>query len=211
MPRRSARLALVVAGLAVVGLTLPASAGSAPAKLVVTDPAGDSHAAPFAAMTGGADELVKMTWTSTGKTTKRKVGKKVVTTYTPKNLVVVLETAGDIDTGGATQYDIEGNSVGCGDFYLYVAPGSALEGVFGSCADDDTVDFGSATFAVAGKTITFTIPLGSVPGLTAGKTVTGLNAYTGNVDPITGEVGPVIIGGTLANDSVPSDAAFKIV
>ena len=211
MPRTSVRLALAAAGLAAFGLALPASAGAAPTKLVVADPATDSAAAPFASLTASADELTKMTWTTTGTTTKKKLGRKTIVTYTPKNLVVVLETAGDIDTSGTTQYDVEGSADGCGDFYIYVAPGAALEGVVGSCADDDAVDFAATTFAVAGKTITFTVPLGSVPGVKAGKSITGLNAYTGNVEPITGEVGPVLFGGTLANDSVSSDKSFKIV
>ncbi|HUR14260.1 MAG TPA: hypothetical protein VM097_07180 [Mycobacteriales bacterium] len=209
--RRTARLSLVLAGCAALGLAVPAHAGSAPAKLVVTDATDDALSAPLTALTGGADELAKMTWTSTGTTTKRKVGKKTVTTYTPKNLVVILETAGDIATDGTTQYDVEGSSDGCGDWYVYVTPGAALEAVFGSCDDDDSVDFGSASFAVAGKTITFTIPLGSVPGLKAGKSVTGLNAYTGFVDPVTGDLGPVFLGADGATDTAPSDAAFKIV
>ena len=196
MRRTPVRLALAAAGLAALGMALPASAGSAPAKLVVTDAAGDAF---------------KMTWTTTGTTVKKKVGRKVVTTYTPKKLVVVLETAGDIDTAGTTQYDVEGTADGCGDFYFYVAPGSALEGIAGSCPDDDSVDFAAVTYVISGKTITFTIPLGSVPGLKAGKKVSGLNAYTGQVDPITGEVGPVLFGGTLATDTVSSDATFTIV
>ena len=211
MPSTPLRLALVAAGAAALGLALPAHAGSAPAKLVVTDAATDSVAGPFKALTASADELTKMTWTTSGTTTKRKVGARTVTTYTPKKLLVTLETAGDIDTSGTTQYDIEGTSDGCGDFYVYVSPGAALESVAGSCADDDAIDFAETTYAVAGKTITFTIPLGSVPGLKAGKAVSGLNAYTGNVEPFTGEGGPVLFGGTLANDSVASDASFKIV
>jgi hypothetical protein len=211
MRRTSARLSLAAAGLAALGLALPAHAGAVPAKLVVTDAAGDAFSGPLSALTGGADELTKMTWTTTGTTVKKKVGKKVVTTYTPKNLVVVLETAGDIDTTGATQYDVEGTADGCGDFYMYVAPGSLLEGIAGSCGDDEAVDFASTTYAVAGRTITFTVPLGSVTGVKAGKKITGLNAYTGQVDPVTGELGPVLLGGTLATDSVASDATFAIV
>ena len=59
MRRSSARLALAAAGFAAAGLALPASAGVAPAKLVVSDPADD-------ALVGGADDIVKLTWTTTG-------------------------------------------------------------------------------------------------------------------------------------------------
>lgn len=206
--RRTARLSLAVAGLAAFGLALPASAATAPTTLVITDPAGDSLAP--ATLTRGTDDIVKLTWRTSGTTTSKMVGKKVVKTYTPKALVVVVETTGNIDTSGTTQYDIEGVAAGCGGFYLYVAPGAAMESVYGSCADDDATDFSATTFVVAGKTLTFTIPLGSVPGIKAGGALTGLSAYTGNVDPVTGEFGPVLVGGLLANDDVSSDATYKI-
>lgn len=201
--RSHARLALAAAGVAALGLALPAHAASAPTKLVITDDAGD-------ALAGGSDDAVKLTWTTSGTSTTKKVRGRAVTTYTPKNLVVTLETADAIDTSGTTQYDIEGTADGCGDFYLYVTPGSALEGLFGSCADDDTVDFAGSSFAVSGKAIAFTIPLRSAPGIDAGKTLSGLDAYTGSVDPITGEVGLVAIGGTLSNDTIASDDVYKI-
>jgi hypothetical protein len=203
MRRTSVRLALAAAGLAAVGLAVPAGAASAPSKLTFTDESGD-------ALVGGSDDAVKMTWTTSGTTTKKKVRGRTVTTYTPKNLVVTLETAEAIDTSGTTQYDIEGAADGCGDFYVYVAPGSALEGLIGSCGDDDAVDFAGSSFEVKGNAIVFTVPLGTVPGIAAGKTLTALDGYTGSVDPVTGEIGAVLIGGTLANDTIATDSAYKI-
>jgi hypothetical protein len=207
MRRATVRLSLVAAGLAAIGLAMPASAGSAPTKLVITDPAGDSNADAFQSLEGDADDIVKLTFTTTGATTTKKVGKKVVKTYTPKVLVITLETLGNIMTSGATQYNIEGSADGCGNFYLYVAPGTAMESFSGFCADDDAADFAGADYKIAGKTITFTVPLGSVPGIKAGSKLDGLRAYTASVEPVTGELGPWPV---LVNDETDGEAVYKV-
>ncbi|MCU1673385.1 MAG: hypothetical protein JWN77_1498 [Frankiales bacterium] len=206
MRSAAARLALAAAGLSVIGVAGASHAAAGPvgpSKVVVTDPSGDALGLP------GGDDIVSVTYTSAGMTTK--ATKKTKAAYTPKSLMITLEVADAITTDGTVQYDVEGELAGCGGFYLYVAPGAATEALSGSCADDDTVDFAASTYAVSGKTISFTIPLGSVPGAKAGGSVSGLFAYTGAVDPVTGEVGPVLIGANpLDNDEASSDAVYKI-
>ena len=202
MRRTPVRLALAAAGLAAAGLALPASAGAAPQAVTFTDASGD-------ALMGTADDIVKVTYTTTGTTATKKVGKKTVTTYTPKNLVVVVETAGDIDTSGTTQYDVEGTVPGC-SFYLYVTPGSVLESPVGSCGEGETGSFDALTTTVKGKTLTFALPLKAVPGMKAGAKLSDLYAYTGSVEPITGELGPVAFGPVLPNDDAESDRVFTI-
>jgi hypothetical protein len=197
------RLLACAASAAMVGLAAQAGAAAAvpgPKSLSFTDPAGDDKI-------GASSDIVKVTYATQGLTSK--VGKKTV--YTPKRLVMTIETAGDISSNGTVQYDIEGNLPGCGDFYLYASPGAVLEFLASSCGDDDTVEFDGSSFEVKGKTITFVVPLGSIPGATVGKSVTALHAYTGLVDPVTGEVGPVLIGSNpLENDGASSDASYKI-
>lgn len=202
MRTATARLSLAAAGLAVLGLVGAAGAAApvvGPSTLVVTDAAGDGLRQP-------GDDIVKLTYTTTGAT--KKVGTK--TTYTPKALVVTLETASSIATNGTVQYDIEGALPGCGDFYFYITPGAALEGIYGSCGDDDAASFEGVETVVKDKTLTFTIGLGSVTGFKAGAAMSAISAYTGAVDPVTGELGAVAFGGTLSNDDVSSDATYKI-
>lgn len=203
MRTSTARFALAAAGLAVVGLVggahaaTPAPAG--PKTLVVTDATAD-------AVTNHGDDIAKLTLTTSGTT--KKVGKKLV--YTPKALLVSIETAAAIPADGTVQYDIEATTDGCKSFYMYATPGSKLDPLGSASCDDKAATFAGSTYSVKDKTITFTIPLGDGPGFAAGKSLTAIDAYTGHVDPVTGEVGPVIIGGTLSNDDVATDAAFKI-
>ncbi len=195
-----ARTALAAAGLAVIGLVGSASAGtpSVGAKpLVITDPAGDSFGQP-------GDDLVKMTWSTTGTGTGK--------AYKPAALVVAVETSGKVGATSSLQYNVEGTVAGCGDFYFYTSPGSALldGSAFGSCADDDSVDFTNAEVTSTDTTVTFTLPLGSVAGFKAGNAISGLVGYVGIVDPVTGEFGPAFLGADGASDVVSSDATYKI-
>ena len=197
------RLCVAAAGLAALGLVSAASAGTpvpGPRTLVITDASGDSLGA-------AGDDIAKVTYSTTG--TKAKVGTKIV--YTPKALTMTIQTTEPISTDGSVQYNLEGNLRGCGDFVLYVAPGATLEGLAGTCFDDESVTFANTTYAVSGSKITFRIPLKSVPGAVAGGVLTGLFAYTGTVDPVTGEVGTVVIGpNPLDNDEISSDKNYKI-
>lgn len=197
---RTARLALVAAGLAAVGFAVPSGAAtpaptsSAPKTLTFTDPSGDGKLP--------GDDIVKVAYTTTGTTAK--VGKKTV--YTPKNVVMSIETAAPISTNGYLQYTVQGVIDGCGEFYLGSAPGSELDTISAACPDDDSVDFAAATYEVKGNTITFTVPVDST--FKAGTKIATPSAYVGVVDPITGELGPSFF--FVADDSAASDADYTI-
>lgn len=196
------RLAVCTAALLLAGLAVPSSAAPAagPKTVSFTDPAGDDKISK-------TSDIVKVTYTTQGTTAK--VGKK--TTYTPKRVAISVEVAGAIAGDGTVQYDVEGNVPGCGDFYLYASPGSELDPLGSSCGDDDTIEFSSAAYEVKGSTITFTVPLKSVPGFEVGKVISALNAYTGTVEPVTGEGGAVLLGSSpLENDGAGTDATYTI-
>lgn len=191
------RLSLVAAGAGLLCAAQVAGAATSagPKVLSFTDESGDSLGVP-------GDDITKVTWTTTGK----KVGK----TYTPKNLVISLDLASAVGDG-TVQYNVEGAVGGC-SFFLYATPGAALSGdnASGACSEDDTVDLG-ATWAANGSRVTFTLPLGATPDFKAGKSVSGLYAYTGTVDPVTGEIGNTLPGSTpLDNDQAESDKSYKI-
>jgi hypothetical protein len=210
--RRTARLSLVLAGCAALGLAVPAHAGSAPSVLTFSDPGGDSKLGPAGALLGTGDDITKVTWTTTGTTTSRRVGRKVVKTYTPKNAVVTIQTAGPIDTSGHTLYNVYATADGCGQFLYSVAPGTQMDSSYSYCTDDDSVDGGGVTTVVKANTISFTIPLKSVTGFVANKTLTSLSAFTGTCDPIGGLFCPTALAEStpLDNDTATTDAAFKI-
>ena len=195
---RTARLALVAAGLAAVGFAVPSGAAtttsSGPKALVFTDEAGDGVAP--------GDDITKVTYTTSGTTAK--VGKKTV--YTAKNLVFTIETAAPVVSTGYVQYNVQGVVDGCGEFYLGAAPGSALDTISAACPDDDTVDFAAATYEVKGNTITFTVPLDGT--FKKGVKIDTPYAYTGLVDPVTGELGPSFF--FVANDDAASDGTYTI-
>lgn len=214
MRTTTARLALAASGLAVLGVVGGAHAAlpvPGPKTLTVVDPSGDGKVA--------GDDITKVTYSTTG--TRSKVGKKLV--YKPKALTMAIETATPIVTDGSMLYEVEGNVPGCGSFYLNVSPGAALELLFGSCSDDSTVDFSGSSFAVSGKTLTFTVPFGEADGFKAGSTVTDVLAYTGTVDPVTGIVGPSTVNGhdpfagtpgeghvDVSNDLAKTSSPYKI-
>lgn len=204
----TARLALGTAGLAVLGLVggagaaAPAAAG--PKTLVVTDAAGDK-------LGGTNGDIVKVTYTTTGLKGVKKVGKKSVPTYTAKNLVIRLEMADAIDTKGTTEYEVDADLADCNSFNVYYTPG--VDGSEGAGCSTGAIGSSSSTGVdvpvINGKTITWTIPFSSVPGvLKAGASIDGISAFTALVDPVTGFVGPYFVG--PANDDASTDTAYKV-
>lgn len=204
----TARLSLVAAGLAVVGLVGGAHAATPaapkPKSLVITDPSGD-------AMPGTKGDIVKVTYTTTGKTTVKKVRNKPVTTYTPDKLVLTIETADPVDTSGTTTYEIDSEVAGCDSgFDVWSTPGvDGSEG--GGCTNADPADPTSFTDegldgapTVAGKTLTFTFHFNGFSGkqVKAGATISGVHAYTALVEPVVGFIGPYLVDTALANDNL---------
>jgi hypothetical protein len=208
---RPTRLALVVAGLGALVLSLPASAATAPTTLVLTDAAGDQ-----APQTKG--DITKVTYTTVGKTSTRKVGRKVVKSYAPEALVITLETADAIDTSGTTTYEVDSDVAGCDSMNVYFTPGvDGSEG--GGCYIGDPADPTAGTSegldgppTVTGKTMTFTLHFKGFSGkqVKAGTTISGIHAYTALVEPVTGIFGPYFLDTALANDNLETDSTYKV-
>jgi hypothetical protein len=208
MRRPSARAALVVGAASALALTLPASAATGPSTLVLTDPTGD-------APPGLHGDITKLTYTTTGKTVTKKVGRKVTKVYTPRTLLITLTTADPIDTSGTTMYEIDSDLAGCeGGFNVWYTPGvDGSEG--GGCANgsfpNGTTDGVDGPPTVAGSTLTFAIPFNALPTVfKAGAAISGIDAYTGAVEPVMGLVGPYLVDPALGNDELKTDTVYKI-
>jgi hypothetical protein len=230
MPGTTVRLSLAAAGLAVVGLVGGATAAPAtatgPKSLVLSDPSGD-------AVPGMTGDITKVTYTTSGTTTVKKVGKRSVATYTPKALVVSMVMADAIDTTGAVVYEADAKVDGCGTLSLYAQfgvtgavndPSGGLLGCGGSGSLDPTgaVPAPAAgllassstsltvTPTVVGKTITWTLDFSEAPAvLKAGASITGFDVYTALSDPVLG-FGPYLFDSTFYSDQVASDSTYKI-
>lgn len=209
--RSQARLALAAAGIAALGLALPAHAAGTPATLVLTDPAGDQK------VPVGHGDITKVTYTTAGTTTTKRVGGKTVTTYTPTKLVVTMTTADALDTTGTTEYEVDGALAGCDSFDLYFTPGvSGSEGGgcyhAGSSPTSSTSEGVDGPPTVTGNTLTWTVPFASISSraLKAGAVISGIDAFTATVEPVQGFIGPYLIDAALDNDELASDASFKV-
>jgi hypothetical protein len=208
MLRPSARATVVVAAAAMLALTLPASAATGPSTLVLADPTGD-------APPGLHGDITKLTYTTTGRTVTKKVGRKVTKVYTPTTLLITLTTADPIDTSGTTMYEIDSDLAGCANsFNLWFTPGVAgSEG--GGCSNGSGLTSPAEGLdgppTVAGSSLTFALSFKALPGvLKAGATISGIDAYTGVVEPVTGIVGPYLLDPALGNDELTTDTAYKI-
>jgi hypothetical protein len=192
---RTAAVASVGALLVFAGSAHAAAPG--PKTFSFTDKSGDST--PF------KGDIVKVTYTTTGTKTK--------TTYTPKKLVITIETADAIDTSGTTMYEIDSELAGCENgFDVYFTPG-VEDSAGGGCVNST----GATSFTYTGldgppvvgdKKLTWTVTLKADPAFKVGSTISGIDAYTGVVEPATGTVGPYFFG--LVNDDAPTDASYKI-
>lgn len=211
--RLPVRVSLAAAGLAALGLALPASAAIGPRTLVLTDKSGDL-AAP-----GLKGDITNLTYSTHGKTVLKKVGSKLTKVYTPDTLVVTLKTADDIDSSGTTTYEIDSVVPGCGSgLDAYFTPGvGGSEG--GGCINTDASDPTKFTNegldgapTLAGKTMTFTFHFKGFSGkqVKAGTVISGVHAFTALVEPVSGVLGPYLLTSALANDNLTSDRTYKI-
>jgi hypothetical protein len=195
---RTARLAAVTsAGALLVFAGSAHAATPGPRSFSYTDPAGD--AAPL------KGDIVKVSYTTTGTKTR--------TSYTPKKLVITLTTADAIDTSGGTTYEIDSDLAGCeSGFDVYVTPGTEGSDGGGCTNPDGATSFTSTGVdgppVVGAKTITWTITLKADPAFKPGSVISGIDAYTGAVDPVTGFVGPYLLG--FSNDDAPTKGSYKI-
>ncbi|MDQ1688916.1 MAG: hypothetical protein QOK42_1891 [Frankiaceae bacterium] len=185
------------------------------AKPQVVDAAGDE------VTTQASQDITSIQWSTTGITTVKKVGKKKVTTYTPKNLVATMNLAAAPDTRPGVRYVVNAAS-DCGDLNLTVVhdpTGAVVPTGYTACGGGATVD-PEVTFGPT--SVAWTIPLAVLPF----KVGSALSAFDGYVDASEFVIGVVgtgdavsvgIVGdrtlpshGTAAADFAKGDVTWKI-
>lgn len=211
MIKVSARLSLAAAGLAALGMVGSAQAGPVapvgPNTLVVTDATGDARGAQ------ASTDITSVTFTTTGKTTTKKVKGKTVTTYVPDTLVASLALAAAPSVVPVTSYEIDGDTA-CGTLYMYYDPNNFGSGAqLANCGPKtNTGDtfFLTETPVVTGSTITWSIPFSSLPkDVAAGTAVTAIHGYVTIAEPNTSQ-GPTAVTNQANIDDAVSDATYKI-
>lgn len=167
MRRRNLPVLAVTAAL-VFGAT---SGHAAAPKPQVTDPTGDEYS------NQASMDITSILWSTTGATTKKKVGKKTVTTYTPVNLVATMNLAAAPDTRPGIRYVVNAAS-DCGDLDLMVVhdpTGAVVPSGYTACNDGAIVD-PEVTFGAT--SVSWTMPLKTLPF----KVGSSLSSFDGYVD-----------------------------
>lgn len=126
-------------------------------------------------------EIEKVTFTTSGVFTKAQPRAR----YTPKNLVIKIEVSAPIQSNGLTLFNVDATIAGCpGYFRAWARPGDPYPRINPATSPARCTELEegtAATYAVTGNTITFTIPLSSKVGLSAGSLVRGIQV-TASVD-----------------------------
>ena len=209
---RVVRPALLLTAAAAVALASTASGAApvGPRALTFSDPAGD--AAP-----SGAYDITAVTATTSGVITKTGKGKsKGNAVYTPKALVLSMTLAEAPSTTPGTLYEVDMETSTCGYLYVYFTPGVDGSGSLVECGSEPDETGSTATNievepVVTGKTITWTLPFSMLPKeIKPGTSVTDFQAYSTQVDPVTGVVGPYLVASDLNFDNATSDATYKV-
>lgn len=183
---------LLVAAVAAM-LAFAAPGHGAVPKPQIVDPTGDA-VPPISA---GYD-VVSALFRTEGTTTK--VGRRTV--YTPTKLVVTITYAGTVPTDEVAAQVVSFDAPGCENVYLERYALGTTYG-FAGCLDDQ---FSFAAKA-SGKTLTFTLPFGTIGKgfLKRGALLTNLRTYTSIAEPVlgfeTGEMVGTTEYGTVDNAS----------
>jgi hypothetical protein len=205
--------ALVLAAAAVVAVCAPHAQAAPASKPQVVDPAGD-------ALAPGGFDIVSGQFATTGVTTTRKVGKRVVRSYTPKNLVVTLTFTEPPSTQTGTRIAFTADITACdnGSLAFSYTPGAVLQSgdlFVTGCGTDDGV--GPAEFmpdvhaVIKGSTVTWTMPLSDMGSdLPLGTQFSAFTASVDLVDPVFGLIGTDITGGPTSLDVATGDATWKL-
>lgn len=203
------RLLVLPAIVATLALAAPAQAK----PFTYTDPKGDVPAE------AGLD-IVGVTYATEGVTSVRKVGRKTVKTYEPTKLVVTLALAGaPLDQPGV-KYRVEAQVSECGAMTFSYAPSLSSDvlassqlvvgcgGANGTTGGDSL--FLDPKFTVKGSTLTWSIPLKSLPKVArAGGLLYGLASSVDVAEPVLGSLGPDDVGSAVI-DTARSDADWEI-
>lgn len=185
-------VAVAVAAAAALSFTSPADAAPKPQ---IVDATGDAPA-------GAGYDVVSALFTTAGSTAK--VGRKTV--YTPTKLVVVVTYAGNVAADAYATQVVTFDAPGCDDVYLQTYSG----GTFASadCLEDPF----DVSVKTSGKTVTFTVPFGTLGKqyLKPGAVLSGLATYTALAEPVLGyETGELTLG-TATVDTATTDKVYKI-
>jgi len=177
--------------------------------MAVADPAGDAKGSQ------AATDITKVLFTTSGKTTTKRVGNKNVKIYTANALIVQLVLAAPPTAAPPVVYEVDSQTQKCGTMYLYYDPEELASGGFlGGCSPADAT--GSTTTdidvipVVKGSTITWTMPLSGLPkDMKIGSTITDVQSYVAVADPFTGASTALLT--TAANfDTAESSSVYKI-
>ena len=130
--------ALVLLAAAAVGVCAPLAHAAPTTKPQVVDAAGD-------ALVPGGFDIVAGQFTTTGVKATRKVGRRTVTTYTPKNLVATLTFTEPPSTQTGTRIAFTADMTACddGSVAFSFTPGAALQSgdlFVTGCGDDNGAD-----------------------------------------------------------------------
>lgn len=207
------RLVAVCTAAALTALA-PLAHAAPSSKPQLTDPSGDALPVP------GSYDLVAGQLTTTGVTTTRKVGRKVIKTYKPKNLVASLTLAAPPSTQAGSAYTFTADITACGNGYMSFTytPGAVLgDGslfVSGCGTDDGT---GPAEIlddvvpVVKGSTITWTMPLADMGSdLPLSTVFSNLTAASDLNEPVFGLIGTSLLTPESSIDAASSDASWKL-
>jgi hypothetical protein len=205
---------LVLLAAAAVALCAPLAQAAPSTKPQLTDPSGDALPVP------GSYDIVAGQLTTTGITTTRKVGRKVIKTYKPKNLVATLTLTAPPSTQQGSAYTFDADITACGNGYMSFTytPGAFLgDGslfVSGCGTDDGT---GPAEIlddvvpVVKGNTITWTMPLADMGSdLPLSTVFSNLTASTDLNEPVFGLIGTSVLAPESSIDGASSDATWKL-
>jgi hypothetical protein len=200
MPTTPARSFVKRSRLLALGL-LSSLAFATPGHAVAPKPQISDATGDTVVPAAGTD-IVSVLFSTAGTTTK--VKKKTV--YTPTKLVVTVTYAGPVDVDPQATHTVTFNS-GCGAVYLEFFAGETTYGE-ADCAAD-SFDFGTK---VDGKTLTFTLPFGTLgKSIKPGSKLSELRAYTAFGDPVIGTEGVYMTGlEQTANDVATTGATYTV-
>jgi hypothetical protein len=216
------RLALLAAATAVVALAPSSHAATYkpnPAvkpKPQIVDKSGDA----IAGQTNS--DIVNAQFSTVGEVSTKKVGRKRVTHYTPKKLVVSLKLAAAPSSQAGWTYTGNADVAGCGSVSFAYSPNATLgEGsaFFSGCGEVTQpsipilLDTPSALITidpvVKASTITWELGLKAMPKeVKVGKTWSNFSATVDVNEPVFGIVGPGVFGGHV--DSATGSGSWKL-
>lgn len=205
--------ALVLLAAAAVGVCAPLAHAAPTTKPQVVDAAGD-------ALVPGGFDIVAGQFTTTGVKATRKVGRRTVTTYTPKNLVATLTFTEPPSTQAGTRIAFTADMTACdnGSVAFSFTPGAVLQSgdlFVTGCGDDNgagPAEFLSDVRAVLkGNTLTWTMPLADMGSdLPLSTRFSNFQASSDLDDPVFGLIGTDLTGGSTSLDVATSDATWKL-